>query len=172
MMIDDLIERLRLLPGAQIGCGPRHKITPQTEQATTISEFLESHTFMRQDHGYVDFLERFSGVIVDNPEEDIGIDIMGFDPRVANLAETEGPLVDSNGYALIAMCSYGEVRSGKLVTWEYDFAFDATGLRKRGIYRLTALGGEVVKGFEWHVRSFEEWLAELVERSGQYERPT
>lgn len=97
---------------------------------------------------------------------------MGFDPRVANLIEAEGPVVDSNGYLLIAMCSYGEVRDGNLTTWEYNFAFDATGTRKRGIYQLTAQGGEILREFEWHTENFEEWLAELVERAGSYERPT
>ncbi|SFY43711.1 hypothetical protein SAMN02787144_103855 [Streptomyces atratus] len=126
---------------------------------------------MRQDRGYIEFLERFSGVTISDPEKDIGIDIMGFDPCVVNLVETEGPVVDSNGYLLIAMCSYGEVSDGRLVTWEYDFAFDATGNRREGIYRLVALGGENLGEFEWYVGNFEEWLAELVERSGYYAKP-
>ncbi|MFE6104697.1 hypothetical protein ACFVQ4_32715 [Streptomyces laurentii] len=172
MRIDELVARLELLPGAQIGCGPRHPICPRIEVAPQTAAFLESYPFAREDRGYVEFLERFSGATVNDPEKDIGIDIMGFDPRMLNLVETEGPIVDANGYLLIAMCSYGEVSDGRLDTWEYDFALDSTGTRKKGIYCLTALSGETLTEFEWHRGSFEEWIAELVEQAGKYAKPT
>lgn len=171
MKLDDLVERLGRLPGAYIGRGPSHPTEPRPELRNKAADFFDSYPFLHQDRGYSEFLERYSGAIVNDPANDIGIDIMGFDPGVANLINTEGPIVDSNGYLLIAMCSYGEVTDGKLATWEYDFAFDATGARREGIYILTAAGGKPLGGFEWHAKNFEEWVTELVEKSGRYERP-
>jgi hypothetical protein len=171
MSIDDLVTNLGRLPGAHVGRGPLHPTEPRPELDSPVTGFLESYPFLQRDAGYVDFIQKYAGVMMTHPEEEIGVDIMGFDPGVANLLEMEGPVVDSHGFLLIAMCSYGTMTGGELSTWEYDFAFDATGSRRDGIYRLVADGGVTLQQFEWHKHNFEQWLVELVDRGGRYERP-
>lgn len=171
MPIDDLVVTLGHLPGAYVGHGPHHPTEPRPELESEISRFLDQYPALRQDDGYLHFLQTYAGVMVTDPQEEIGIDIMGFDPGVANLVDLEGPVVDSNGFLVIAMCSYGIMIEGHLSTWEYDFAFDATGTRQGGIYRLVAGDGIILQPFEWHKPNFEEWLVELNARRGRYQRP-
>lgn len=63
---------------AAVGRGPKHPESPNLELQKEIDSFLEQYSFLRKDQGYIDFLEYYSGAMVDWPKGELVIAIFGF----------------------------------------------------------------------------------------------
>jgi hypothetical protein len=172
MEIDELMTRFGRLPRARVGRGPLHPTAPDPSIAPRIDEFFRTYPMAARDSGYVEFQERYAGASIEDPDEDQIDDIFGFTDASTDLIDMDGPIVDEDGFLVFAQCIFHVVSDGKLVDmYEYDFAFDTTGDRDKGVYRSYATLRTHGRPFDWHTEDFLTWLDELVASGGRYPRP-
>jgi hypothetical protein len=170
MDIDELAERFTAIAGARLGRGPRHPRQPDSALAEHINRFLDEYPFLRTDPGYVEFLEKYAGAYAENEDVSTIVDILGFSEVSTEMIEMEGPIINKEGYLIFAQCIYHIRDNGRLRdTQEHDFAFDATGDRKPGVYRLFSAFSQLGNEFEWQYPGFTEWFADLVSHDGALE---
>jgi hypothetical protein len=150
--------------GAVVGQGPKHPDSPRPELQSEIDQFLNEYPFLREDAGYVAFLETYAGATVDSPEGVIVV-IFGFLLDVGlHITEDEGPLIDDEGFLTFATVQV-RTAEGKEGFHEYTdmaFGFDATGERPPGIYRKIDFNPTA-----WYCQDFLTWLRLLVENRGR-----
>src|SRR5260221_13257818 len=106
MDIQTLINQFVNLGHAQVGRGPKYPAEPATHLLPEIDSFLDSYSFLKQDKGYVDFLEFYAGASVFWPNGELIIDIFGFTKVSSHLLNLEGPVVDEDGYLMFANTIY------------------------------------------------------------------
>ncbi len=166
--IDVLMKRFADLGNGEIGRGPRHPIAPNAALAPLVEAFLKDYPELRQDKGYVDFLEKYGGASILWPHGDLLVDIFGFSGTSTNLLEFYGQIVDKQGY--LWFCSEViRVRPGydtRLTTRGLQFAFDHTHQRRWGIYRGIDNEDSTQRNFEWYCDTFLDWLNLLIEYKG------
>jgi hypothetical protein len=167
-----LMNKLADLGHATIGQGWRHPASRNTGIQDEIDRFLQRHPYLRQDQGYIDFLEMYAGAMVDYPDGSLTISIFGFlDNLSLHLTKDEefsGPAIDENGFFMF--CSSvvaGKTSLGKHESIGLDYAFDATGTRPWGVYRSMTTSDQPTIAYEWYAASFLDWLAELVDKKGE-----
>lgn len=171
--IHTLMRRFSALPNARIGYGPRHPTQPNAALKKEIAIFLDQYSFLRQDQGYIDFLECYSGAssYLNSVTRHIVIDIFGFirDLSTHLTQDTDlGPIVDDEGYFDFAggMVAIKEPTGSPRVAILLGAAFDATGDRKWGIYRSKSETPDHT-GIYWYCETFLEWLNLVIETEGE-----
>lgn len=171
-MIDDLIARFEQIPGARVGRGLEHPTRPDASEAGRLEEFLSNYPFLRADSSYEEFLRKYGGAYVENEDVTQIIDILGFSNVSTDIIEMDGSIVNSDGYLLFAQCIYHIMSErGLKDTQEHDFAFDATGEREPGVYRLYGDSEQDLNEFEWQYDNFANWLAYLVAQDAKLSPP-
>ena len=158
MDIHSLMNRFALLKGADVGRGPRHPTTPVPALAKEIKDFFQIYPFLRNDQGYVDFIECYAGAGISR-EPELIVDIYGFISGGTHIVKEDGIRLDERGY--FAFCTTYLDDLG-----EVGFAFDATGERTSGIYRWIV--DEHLQGdYSWYCPNFLEWLERLIKYEGR-----
>ncbi len=175
--IDDLMTRFaRLSPAAQIGRGPAHPSEPDADLVERLERWLEQHPFLRREPTYIAFLQRYAGAVVDDPEQDLAIDLHGFAGMGCDLDDDsdggplneEAPGVDGRGFyqfALVRMHTLPDhsFRSSVLM----GFSFDASQQRQPGVYRgISTPNGPSIEP-HWFCASFSEWLERAIQEKGR-----
>lgn len=161
-----LIENIQSMDGSIVGEGPKHPTSPHPEIQQEIDTLLATYNFLKNDDSYIAFLECYSGLTIDSADGKIFIDVFGFLEDVSlHLLKGEGSVVDDEGY--FGFCS-AVVRIGHSGDLNKDdvglgFAFDATGKRRKGVYR--SIGEEK---YEWYCEKFQNWLENLVATKGAF----
>ncbi|MEV4759057.1 hypothetical protein AB0J86_28725 [Micromonospora sp. NPDC049559] len=172
MDIDSVMDRFCRIPGARAGRGPRHPRDPDPAPAARLTEFLDTYPSLRSDRGYVAFLERYGGAAIEGGDDRPLVDVLGFSDASTGLLEMDGPVVDDDGFLLFAQYVHHRIEGGKLLdTEEQDFAFDTTGERKPGVYRLFSSRRVSDDDFDWYAEDFLSWLDRLVRQDGILPRP-
>lgn len=166
--IHSLMKEFSKLEGAEIGRGPKHPSSPDPNLAQETEAFLNEYPFLRQDQGYVDFLESYAGAWVMWPNNELIIDLFGFTEVSRNIANPDNVcVVDENGFLIVydgmVRLVDGGFREGVI---GQGFAFDATGERKWGIYRYVFVSGVEVARY-WYCETFLQALAALIETRGK-----
>src|SRR5438046_219401 len=103
MTLQATIEAFALLPGADVGAGPSHPTTPVAARRAEIDDFLQRFPQISRDPTYVDFLYTYSGAGMSDVEVDTYVDIFGFSDSSTEFDESEGPLVEADGYLIFAV---------------------------------------------------------------------
>ncbi|MEV4143728.1 hypothetical protein AB0J40_08670 [Amycolatopsis sp. NPDC049691] len=171
-MIDALMARFEQIPGARVGRGIEHPASPDASEAGRLTEFLSSYRFLRADSSYEEFLMKYGGAYIENEEATQIIDILGFSDVSTDIIEMDGSIVSGDGYLVFAQCIYHIVSERGLEdTQEHDFAFDATGERKPGVYGLYGDSHQEHNEFEWRYDNFADWLADLVAQDAKLSPP-
>lgn len=166
MDIHSLMKKFSRLDYAAVGKGPKHTESPRLELQQEIDNFLDEHPYLRYDSGYIDFLEYYSGARVDYPEGELVIDIFGFLEEIGfhlikdRFGESD---IDEQGYFMFCTTVVQVAKSENSNNEELglDYAFDATGKRASGIYRVINYGE-----YEWYCSNFLEWLEKLIDKKG------
>jgi hypothetical protein len=172
-MLDELMQRFGQIPGAKVGHGPEHPESPDPSTAERLEEFLASYHSLQADQSYCDFLRRYGGAYIENHDATLIIDIFGFSEVSTDIVEMEGPVVNKDGYLIYAQCIYYIMSGNELRgTQEHDFAFDMTGARRPGIYRLYGSSEHLHNQFEWQHESFASWLAYLMDHDARLSPPS
>jgi hypothetical protein len=172
MEIDDLVTRFGRLPRARVGRGPLHPTDPDTSIAPRIDEFFRAYPAAARDDGYVEFQEKYAGASLEDPDEDQIDDIFGFTDASTDMMDMDGPIVDEDGFLVFAQCIFHVISDGKLVDmYEYDFAFDTSGDRDKGVYRSYAALHTRGSSYQRCAADFRSWLEELIAGGGRYPRP-
>jgi hypothetical protein len=172
MTIENLMEKFLQIDGAAAGNGPRHPVQPDPSAEIRISSFLDTYPFLHQDPCYRDFLEVYAGAAINSSDENDLVDILGFSDVSPDIEYFEGPVVSSNGFLVFAICAYYRHTEQQLYMYEHDFAFDASGTRKPGIYRMVSALDQEPSAFTWYIGDFCSWLEDLIDKGGVYERPS
>lgn len=168
--LEDAIGRFLQIDGAVAGCGPRHPERPAKAIEARISSFLGAYPLLRRDGCYRDFLEIYAGAAIERDGSDL-ISILGFTEVSPDIEEFEGPVVSNEGFLVFAICAYYRQTEQRLDMYEYDFAFDMSGMRKPGVYGCVSARDRDPSPFTWYIHDFCSWLDDLVEKGGVYERP-
>jgi hypothetical protein len=168
--IDDVVVRLSRVPGAVVGYGPGHPEHPNTAIEAVVRSFLDDYPLLRRDSGYVDFIQKYAGARIERAEDAVAVNIFGFADVSLDMMETEGELV-YDGFLEFAQGIYQEDPEKIATSYQYDFAFDVSGVREPGVYRAHSTMTISGRPFTWYRADFLSWLDELVERSGVYEPP-
>jgi hypothetical protein len=183
MDIHSLIEKFRGLGNAEIGRGPKSYNPPNLSMLKEIETFLEEYPFLKQDQGYVDFLENYAGAFINWPNEELTIDLFGFDDKVAtHIVKEDGFIVDEAGF--LCFCDTAprievnekaklESRLGKEIFFKdqlgLQYCFDASGKRQPGIYLTTSYhkNKSFIQFGIWYCETFSGWFEALIEKKGQ-----
>jgi hypothetical protein len=176
MQLEHLAERLSALPGAVVGCGPKHPSQPDVSIAPRIEWLLENYPGLRRYQSYIDFLEMYAGACVESKRKDDLVSIFGFRDEFFNI-DTEDGEIETDGRILFAMCIYFRDREDgkdRLDTYQYNFYWDTSGVRRPGIYEedYYSFSSAATEPPSWYADDFRDWLAELIEKKGIYERPS
>lgn len=172
MNINEVVSRLERIPGALAGRGPRHPESPDLSIEDQLVQFLDTYPILRRDAGYVEFLEKYAGAMIKNPDETQIVDVLGFSDVSTGMLEMDGPVVDEHGFLLFAQCIFHIIVEGRLVDmYEYDFAFDTSEEGRPAVYRCSATLRSQGEPYVWYADGFCSWLVELVDQDGRYERP-
>ncbi len=170
--LDDMIDRFRRIPGARVGHGPRHPVQPNPSSAQRQREFLDTYWAVSSDAGYFEFLEKYAGASIRNDAATQIVDLLGFSDASPDIVELDGPVVDDDGFLIIAQATYHVDEAGREVdAVQHDIALDATGQRKPGIYHSFASRERPVPRFAWQHFDFTSWLDELVVFGGWLSPP-
>src|SRR5216110_2735582 len=113
MMLAAVMEAFALLPGADVGAGPDHPGMPVADRRSDIDSFLRRFPQLARDPAYVDFLYAYSGAGMTDVDADTYVDVFGFSDVSTEFDESEGPLIEEDGYLIFAVVIYqrGEERS-------------------------------------------------------------
>jgi hypothetical protein len=163
--IYQMIKKLHELGIVETGRGPKHPTLPNTELVEEIAEFLETYSFLKTDQGYVNFLERYAGLLLYRDSDFLSLGIYGFDNDVSlHLVNGEGELIDEAGILTFADLTLplqeGDQSSENLTA--IGFGFDSTQQRHWGVYRC--IDGQP---YHWYCRSFLEWLEKFYNNQGR-----
>jgi hypothetical protein len=169
--LDRLMESFAQLPEAEIGYGPKHPSQPNAAIEADLVAFLEEHSFLRRDAGYIRFMERYCGAAAYARTHNVFVDISGLAGVSVDVVGTPAPFVDDEGFAGFAAVekTYYQATGANSRRYAY-FSFDATGTRKHGVYRM--LGSDMTAEttpWEWHSSCFLEWLERTIQSRGQIE---
>jgi hypothetical protein len=170
--IDDAMSRFSAIRGSSVGHGPRHPADPDTEIAPRIERFLETYPALRDDASYVEFLEKYAGASIENDDFSQIVDILGFTEASTDIEEMDGPIVDSQGFLMVAEAVY-HLREGARTTdtLQHAFAYDMTGGRPKGLYYSLVTTQHLEPAFTHEFENFEAWLDDLVAREGWLDPP-
>jgi hypothetical protein len=166
--LDALVAAFAAIPTAQVGCGPRHPHAPELDIQPELNEFLSAHLFLRQDVGYVQFLERYCGASVRDNERRVVLDISGLSGVSLDLTATPAEFVDDYGFGTFASAEYRWPVPGEKVFRRRHayFAFDATQKRLPGVYQCVQNGTEPPTAWAWASPSFLDWLNAVIAGRG------
>lgn len=198
MDIHQIIRQIATINDAEvfIGRGPRHPSTPDPTLEGIIQEYLEVYPFLRQDHGYIDFVESYAGLYVYREAVDVVVGIFGFCYGISSLIEktdqgflwqgessvvVDGFLVLSD-VSLVLEEKRGYQTSTELVNNVVGagFGFDTLGSRPWGVYRKNDVDPSISRTYYppirdtwyWYCSSFTEWLQILLDTKGNFpDRP-
>jgi hypothetical protein len=170
--IDDAMARFAVLDGSSVGRGPRHPTEPNPEPGLRIEQFLSAYPALRNDAGYVQFLEKYAGASIENEDGSQIVDILGFTEASTDIDEADGPVVDSDGFLMVAEAIY-HVRDGNRTreTVQHAFAYDVTGDRPGGIYHSLVSTQQLQPSFAHAFDTFEAWLDDVIDREGWLDPP-
>ncbi|MGL6074829.1 MAG: hypothetical protein ACRC8S_11765 [Fimbriiglobus sp.] len=137
--LDQLVMQFQVaFPNAIIGRGPSHPSAPDPELTDITDDFLRTHSHLARDPGYVAFLKRYSGLLVNNPSENEIIVFGGLSSVAVHLLDPDMPsIVDEDGFFSVGWSEYSLIPP---ITWEtrvlIGFSIDATLERASGVYRF------------------------------------
>jgi hypothetical protein len=170
--IDDVMFKFSRIRGASIGRGPDHPTDPDARPKSRIAHFLEAYPRLADDLGYVEFLQKFAGASIQNDDVSQIIDILGFGDASTDMEEVDGPIVDKDGFLMIAEAVYHIREDGRNVdTLQHAFAFDVTGTRPSGVYHSLSSSRLPDEDFHHAFESFAAWLEHLVDHGGWLDPP-
>jgi hypothetical protein len=134
-----------------------------------IDEFLQKNQILRNDQGYVDFLETYSAASVDWPNEMLIIQIYGFSPEITiEVAHPDEALVDKDGFFRFAeiILKTGDTKKDFV---GLSYAYDTTGKRPYGVYQSTLPYGADFRTIPYksYGNSFLAWLKDVIEKKGK-----
>lgn len=169
MNIHKLINRFTQAGPTTIGNGPRHPISPNPKSLPDIREYFATYPMLRQDQGYVDFLECYSAATADGwLDEKVFIHIYGFDTNITvHLnATAEVPPDKKLGFMPIAYLQI--IKKTQRFDDGYIYNYDITGKRPFGIYqRIDSTELELESNdYEWYCDSFLGWLEDIIDKKG------
>lgn len=170
MDIDDAMATFERIPGAVVGFGPKHPTRPNQEIAHRVAAFLDDYPALRGYPCYVEFLEKYAGARIDQQENSVLVYLFGLADVSFDLVADEGDVV-TDGFLQFAQGVYREDVHDVMTIYQYDFAFDVSGARDRGVYRSALRASGDVHGYTWYTADFSSWLDELVAKGGVYEPP-
>lgn len=170
--IDDAMSQFAIIPGSSVGRGPRHRLEPNPGLEPRITRFLKTYPLLRRDDGYVEFLERYAGASIENDDFSQIVDILGFTDASTDIEEMDGPMVDAEGFLMVAEAIY-HLREGDRTTGtlQHAFAYDMTGTRPEGLYHSLVSAEHPTPAFAYAFEGFQAWLEDVVAREGWLDPP-
>lgn len=170
--VEEAMSEFSRIDGSTVGHGPRHPSEPDPRPGVRIVRFLDEYPALRHDKSYVEFLEKYAGASIENEDFSQIVDILGFTEASTDIEEMDGPIVDRNGFLMIAEAIYHLRENGRNVgTLEHAFAYDVTDQRPSGIYHSLVSEQNPLPEFRVAFSSFDAWLEDLVAREGWLEPP-
>ena len=165
------MQRFAQLPNARVGQGPKLWPYPNPALQKEIDDFLNQYPFLRQDQGYVDFMEYYAGASIYPSDDDeavnddeLVIDLFGFNDGIAlHIVKDEGQIVGKDGFLCFCSTETWDEKVDPDFIIETEFLFDATQKRKPGIYLRSSVRPEA----EWFCETFLEWLELLIDKKGK-----
>jgi hypothetical protein len=163
--IHQLITKVHKVGKVKTGRGPKHPQCSNQELDQEITDFLNSYPFLRQDQGYIDFLESYAGLLVYRNSDFFSLGIYGFDEDVSlHLVKGEGELIDEAGMLTFADLTIpvqeGDQSADNLIG--IGFGFDTTQQRTWGVYRCID-----EQPYHWYCATFLELLERILNHKGR-----
>ena len=125
-----------------------------------VAGFLDMYPFVRRDQGYVDFLSHYGGALVGDEYDAISLGIYGFSDQFGPYL-LEPPVIDDEGFLTFAdLLVTIESEQGDEEEVEMAFSFDATGMRRWGVYRRF-----IDEPDYWYAHTFMELLEDILKRN-------
>ncbi len=154
MTLETKLARLEAIEGmtVSIGRGPFHPTQPNHDVEEITREYFDAFPQAKEDHMYVDFMYKYSGMFLHDTACGIVVDVFGFGGEssrleirdAAFLAEGESNIL-AKGFLFYCDATFVKERKDAQEfgtpqayisnLFGVGFGFDVTGQRQRGIYR-------------------------------------
>ena len=180
MNIHELISAISQIGETQVGRGPKHPMHPNAELAEIVEAYFQRYPFLKQDQGYVDFMESYAGLFVYRPEYGLAIDVFGFAEVSSDLVlfgddfffQGENDILEDGFLAFCDATFMPEgVAPADISIFDLlggGFAFKIDGKGVLGIYLAIVspgTGSDAVE-YEYYCSAFLKWLEILLESQG------
>jgi hypothetical protein len=175
MNIDELVAAFAALPGATVGRGPLHPLTPEPALADRLSEYFGAeYPGLDRDPSYAEFMWKYAGLSRIDDNQDQVFEVLGFGPGTTDIdTDLDEEMVDEDGVFVFAECIVkGDIVEGPVDAYTVVFGFDLTGERRAGVYRYTTTTQVPDSQWVWHAPDFQAFLSEAIANRGFWPRPT
>ncbi len=169
MSIDEVLTALDKLPGAKVGYGPKHPLTPERVYGNVLLKHLEQYPFLYSHQDFVAFLERCAGAWINRDEtpKSSWWHTTMFGIGEWEQAELADP-VDHAGFYVFATTNTGPSDDPALDDKQAAYAFDATGTRPNVVFVNVSPTDHPESGcYRPYCPTFADWLRHLIESDGR-----
>ena len=172
MSIVELASEFIQIPNSSLGNGPSHPTDPRRELSLAVDDFIADNAFLQLYPDYVEFLKRYGGACIYDPDY---LNAQYVSVQISDVAglllDEDEPLIDRNGFFVFCEAEVRErasrvdesINHGII---NFAFAFDSTGKRERCVYRSQAREDAVFGPYSRFCDSFSEWLRYLIDQKG------
>lgn len=77
MNIHEVVSQFQKIDHSIVGNGPKHPVSPNSEFSDDVEKFFNLYPKLKQDKGYVEFLEVYGGAAIVYPEYEFVLAIYG-----------------------------------------------------------------------------------------------
>lgn len=156
-----LMTALGKLGDLETVCSPGHPAGARLVRE--VEDFLNQYVFLRNDAGYVAFLQRYAGAGFKSHDDMLSLDLFGFSEDVTlHILRGEGDVIENGLLTFADLLIPLEPGRGVFVnTKGCGFGFPATPQRQWGVYQISE--GRSCR----YCDSFLEWLAQFVDKKGR-----
>jgi hypothetical protein len=166
MDIHEVMRRFNMLDYSLSSGGPLHPKYPNKILERDVARLWDTYPALKQDQGFVDFIEAYSGAFILYPDNSLFVSINGLWDYTAHLLFEEG--VYDGHYIVFSEILLDNANSSEGSISGIGFAFKLTEMP--GVYRHLSFKGDNPRkqeGYEPYCDTFAEWLDRLVKAKGR-----
>jgi len=168
MTLDEMVAQLSERSLVSLGRSFAHPIWPNPALEQDVNQFLYHYSFLKQDAGYVKFLECYAGAFVFDHTSDSTLDILGFSIASSHIIDYPGEIINEEGFLVFCVSLVNFYENEKRQEVEISYAFDATGTRQWGIYAKTLAITriqDVNPRYMFYCNTFTDWLQRVIDKN-------
>jgi hypothetical protein len=154
-----LIDQIKEIGECDISSLDAQNRITRAKREKVLNSIIEDYPLLRFETGYIEFIKEFGAITLIGKENSLTSAIYGIgsSSRYFHLKDSEGDIVDEEGFMTIMDISYTVMEDGEKVYQDTAFGIDTTGAREKGIYRYSG-----AEDYKWFCNDFLELLGIVV----------
>lgn len=161
--LHSLVDHLRMSGELYTDFGPKNPVAANQALQSDLERVLLTYPFLKDDAGYIEFLECYAGLSYTQKKYLLSVDLFGISPEIStHLLDAPGEPISPDG--ILTFCSISLVENLNQPrpdeTQGIGFGFESTGKRQSGVYYCLDSGP-----YTYYCSSFLDWMRSFVDGS-------